>query len=182
MIRHLSILLATSTLAVGVTPTLAETSESSELNFVCEINNGVPTTTARATDSDRALDIFHWKQEELPSDSANARLLCDSVATKLEDYSSQGHDLSQINFKSDEQGGLPAICATGVDDMCTVLFTLAPTDRPIDTANEVLTSILNKDLQAEQLKTESNDRGVQSFSYKVSLLDLLGIGSLKFSR
>lgn len=63
-----------------------------------------------------------------------------------------------------------------------MLFTLAPTDRPIDKANEVLTAILDKNLQTERLNTESNDRGVQSFSYKVSLLDLLGIGGLKFSR
>lgn len=103
-VRHLSILLATSTLATGVTPALAETSQSSELNFICQINNGVPTTMARATDSDRTLEIFHWKQEDLPPDSANALQLCDRVSAKLEDYSNQGHDLSAINFKSDEQG------------------------------------------------------------------------------
>jgi hypothetical protein len=180
-VKYQSILLAASGLAVGMTPALAETSQSS-LSFACQMNNGVPTTVARATDNDRTLDIFYWKQEALPN-SVSADKLCDRVSAKLEDFSNQrGHDIAAINFETSDPGGLPAICATGADDMCTVLFTLSPTEEPIVTANEVLTAILNKNLQAEELKSTSSVRGVQSFSYKVSLLDLLGISSLKFFR
>lgn len=171
-IKHLSTLLVTSTLAFGVTPAIAESSQPSSLSFSCQTEDGVPTTIARASDSDVLVPVFHWKNEALPQ-PADARQLCDSVSAKLEDYSAQGYDLSAIGFRSDEQAGLPAICAVGEDKTCNlVLFTLAPAEKPVDAANEVLTAILDKNLQTNQIK--SNDRGVQSISYQVNFWSLLG--------
>ncbi len=173
-IKHLSVLLASGFLTLGASPTMAESSESNELSFSCQVNQGIPTTMAQQTDGKTSVPVFHWKNDVLPS-SANAEQLCNSVSAKLEDYSAQGYDLSSLSFGASEEAGLPAICAnTSESRGCSkVLFTLAPAEKPEIVADEVLTAILDKNLQQKPVKF--NDRGVQSTSYQVNLLSLLGL-------
>lgn len=179
-IKYIGLLLTTSVLTLGTNPSWAETSSESRLNFNCQVNEGIPTTVARQANSEVSVPVFHWKSEALP-DSSDAKQLCDRVAAKLEDYSAQGYDLSNIGFGSAEQVGLPAICATGgVDGDCSlVLFTLAPAEQPVDVANDVLSAILDKRLQSNKRVSKDGKRGVQSYSYEVNFLTLLGLKFIK---
>lgn len=172
--KYISACLATGLLALGASSSWAESSSVSELNFACQDNQGIPTTVAQKSSGESILPVFHWKSEALPT-SMNPQQLCDRVSAKLEDYSAQGYDLSTVGFSSAEQAGLPAICATSKDngDCSLVLFTLAPTDNPVNRANEVLNAILDKNLQTN--KHVSSDRGVQSFSYRVNFWDMLDL-------
>ena len=174
--KYISACLATGLLALGASPSWAESSSASKLSFSCQDNQGIPTTVAHKSSEESALPVFHWKTEALPT-SMDAQQLCDRVSAKLEDYSAQGYDLS--GFSSAEQAGLPAICATdGKNDQCSlVLFTLAPADNPVNMAHGVLSTILDKSLQANKLV--SSDRGVQSFSYQVNFWDMFGLKLIK---
>ncbi len=170
-IKHLPVLLATSTLAVVATPAFAESSQSADLSFACQ-NGDVPTTVAQIGDGSAPRPVFNWKSEVLPP-SADAEQLCNSVAAKLEDYSAQGYDLSSIDFNGLEHGGLPVICASEQPKGCDkVLFTLTPEENSVEATERVLTAILDKSLQGE--KIQSNDRGVQSISYQVDFWSLFG--------
>ena len=176
--KYISACLATGLLALGASSSWAESSSVSKPNFSCQVNEGIPTTVAHKSSGESVLPVFHWKTEALPT-SMDAQQLCDRVSAKLEDYSTQDYDLSNVGFSSAEQAGLPAICATGKDngDCSLVLFTLAPADNPVNRANEVLTAILDKSLQTNKLV--SSDRGVQSFSYQVNFWDMLGLKLIK---
>jgi hypothetical protein len=169
--------LVTSLLSLAASSVSAESSQSPEMSFSCQLKEGVPTTVAQETDGNKSVSVFHWKEEVLPH-SADAKQLCDRVSAKLEDYAAQGYDLSTIGFTSSEMAGLPSICAAGENGDCSlVLFTLSPTEKPIDAANKVLTAILDKDLQGNQL-TPKNTRGVQSITYQVNIWSLLGFQKL----
>lgn len=172
--KYISACLATGLLSLGASSSWAESSSVAKLNFSCQNNQGIPTTVAQKSGSETVVPVFHWKNEALPT-SMDAKQLCDRVSAKLEDYSAQDYDLSTLGFSSAEQAGLPAICATGKDngDCSLVLFTLAPTDNPVNSANEVLDAILDRSLQSN--KHVSSDRGVQSISYQVNLWDILGL-------
>jgi hypothetical protein len=173
--KHFSVLLASSLLALGTYPAMAESSESTpKFSFSCQVSQGIPTTMAQQTNGKASVPVFHWKNEVLPS-SANAEQLCNSVSAKLEDYSAQGYDFSSLTFGASEEAGLPAICAntSGSRSCSKVLFTLAPAEKPEIVADELLTAILDKNLQQKPLKF--NDRGVQSTSYQVDFWSLLGL-------
>ena len=147
-IKHLSVLLATSALAVVGTPAFAESTQSPDLNFACQ-NGDIPTTVAQTAEGSVSIPVFHWKSEVLPS-YANAQQLCNSVAAKLEDYSAQGYDLSSIDFNGVEQAGLPVICASEQPKGCDkVLFTLKPEKNSVKATERVLTAILDKSFQGE---------------------------------
>lgn len=177
-IKYLSALLVSSVLSFSATAAFAESSQPLEMNFSCQVKEGIPTTVAQKVHGNKSVSVFHWKSEALP-DSADAQQLCDRVSAKLEDYSAQGYDLSTIGFTSSEMAGLPSICAAGEDGDCSVvLFTLSPAEKPIDAANDVLTAILNKDLQGNQVKPRNNIRGVQSITYQVNIWSLLGFQKL----
>jgi hypothetical protein len=176
-IKHLSVLLVTSLLSLAASSVSAESSQSPEMSFSCQLKEGVPTTVAQETDGNKSVSVFHWKEEALPH-SVDAKQLCERVSAKLEDYAAQGYDLSTLGFTSSEMAGLPSICAAGESGDCSVvLFTLSPTEKPIDAANKVLTAILDKDLQGNQLALAST-RGVQSITYQVNIWSLLGFQKL----
>ena len=175
-IKYLSALLATGAMALA-TPAIANSPNEPSLNFSCQINEGIPTTVAKSTESEVELPIFHWKQEALAyKTEASPDQLCNMVSEKLENYSTQGYDLSNINFVGTEQGGLPVICANaGQTDCSKILLTLHPTSEsePANVARDVVDSILDKNLQLK--KSEYKTRGVQSISYQVDVWSLLGL-------
>lgn len=159
-------------------PLHANSSEEPQLNFSCQVTEGVPTTVAMNTETDAQLPIFHWKKEALETKSNDSpEELCNMVADKLENYSAQGYDLSQINFVGTVvQDELPAICANAAESGCgKVLLTLSPNKdvAPATVASDVVGLILDKNLNPQ--KTESRERGVQSISYRVDFWSLLGL-------
>lgn len=174
--KCLSALLATGTIAL-TTPVLANSPDEPNLNFSCQVTEGVPTTVAKSSKSDIQLPIFHWKQEALTFKSSDSpEQLCQMVSEKLENYSAEGYDLSSINFVGTEQGGLPVICANaGETDCSKILVSLHPTSesQAATVAKDVVNSILDKNLQRN--KFESRARGVQSISYQVDFWSLLGL-------
>jgi len=179
-VKHLSALIVTGTIALGATPAIADSSDAPQFDFSCKMSEGVPTTVAQHVGSDITKPVFHWKQDALQyKSSSTPKELCNNVTAKLQDYSAQGYDLSEISFIGTEQTGLPAVCATTVGNKCSkVLFTLNASEQAAIDANNVVTAILNPQLQGE--KTVTNDRGVQSTSYQVNFWQLLGLGPNKF--
>ncbi len=183
-VKHLSALIVTGTIALGAAPAIADSSDTPQFNFSCKMSEGIPTTFAQPVGKDISKPVFHWKQDALQyKSSSTPQELCDNVTAKLEDYSAQGYDLSEISFVGTKAvDNMPAICATsGQSKNCSkLLFTLSPTATPSAevVAAEVVTAILNPQLQGE--KTVYRDRGVQSTSYQVNFWQLLGLGPNKF--
>ncbi len=179
-IKHLSALLASSTLVLAATtPAFAESSQAPDLRFACQTGD-IPTTVAQTVDGSVSQPVFHWNSDDL-SNSADAEEyaeeLCNQVAAKLQEYSAQGYNLSNIRFNGLDQGGLPAICVAGQPQECDkLLFTLTPTERPADEADRVLAAILDKSLQGGRV--QSRDRGIMSTSYQVDFWSLFGFPKL----
>ena len=179
--KRLSAILAVGTMTVA-TSTVANSAETPQLNFTCEVSQGVPTTVAQYAGDDTKLSIFHWKEEVVASKSSSSpQQLCNMVSEKLENYSAQGYDLSKLSFVGTAQGGLPVICANtaGVPECSKVLLTLAPAEQADIVADEVVSGIIDKDLPHQKEIVGSNDRGVQSFAYQVDFWSLLGL-NLKY--
>ena len=175
-LKSLSPICAGVVIAMGATSALAESSISSNRIIFCENSHGMLTTMARTVEGEN-LPIFHWQTESLPK-SSNLQQLCNNVSTKLDNYVTQGSVLS--SFGSYEQVGLPTICAEAQSAQCSlVLFTLPPTDNPINQSNKVLENIL--DDKFKQDKQVSNVRGIQSIHYRASVFGLL-IRGLKLSK
>lgn len=149
---------------------------SSEKTFFCQTNNKISSTLAKTSDGE-ILPIFNWKQEALPSET-DLQQTCNDVSQKLENYFVSHGDLSSLTFKPTQLENLPVICLAGENNECNfLLLALGPNEKPLNTANELLESILNPQLQAN--KKMSYERGVQSIYYSVDLWQLLG---LKFSK
>ena len=178
--RHISTLLVTGAISLAASPAIADSSDAPQFNFACQMNDGVPTTVAQDVESGATEPIFNWKKEVLANKtSSTPQELCDNVTAKLEGYSTEGYDLSQISFVGTNiaDSGLPAICATsaGGRDCKKVLFTLnssSTIDAP-NIAQDVVTALLNPALQDN--KVVFNDRGVQSTSYKVNFWELFNL-------
>jgi Circadian oscillating protein COP23 len=174
-IKHLSALLASGALVVATSPAFAESSQSPNLSFACQMGD-VPTTVAQTADGSVSQPVFHWKSDVL-SPSTDTEQLCNQVAAKLQEYSAQGYNLDSISFNGLDRAGLPAICVSGQPRECDkLLFTLTPTARPDIEADRVLASILDKSLQGERM--QSRDRGIMSTSYQVDFWSLLGFPKL----
>ena len=179
--KYLSAFLATGLMAL-TTPAMAISSEEPQLNFSCQLIEGVPTTVAQFEITEAQLPIFYWKQEVLASRSVDSpEQLCNIVSEKLSNYSADGYDLSKINFVGTEQNGMPVICANLGGTGCSkILLTLSKTQEPATVASNVVDSILAQNLQPK--KTQYKTRGVQSISYQVDFWSLLGLGlKSKFS-
>ncbi|MFA9202270.1 MAG: COP23 domain-containing protein, partial [Candidatus Nanopelagicaceae bacterium] len=159
-------------------PSMASTSDSPKLSFSCQTIKGVPATVAKSAESENQITIFQWKQEALANRTSDSpEELCHDVAQKLEDYAVD-YDLSNVNFIGTTTtlgDDVPTICANvGRAECGKVLFTLdKTTDKASTVAGNVVDSILAKDLQPE--KTTLTTRGVQSISYEVNFLSLLGL-------
>lgn len=174
----LSVLLATGAIAL-TTPAMANSPDDAQLRFSCQVSEGIPTTVAEFKGSDARLPVFHWKPAAVANRTDDTpQQLCNVVSDELEDYSAQGYDLSKINFIGTEQGGLPVICANAGGTSCSkILLTLNKTEKPELVASSIVDSILDENLQSK--KSEYRNRGVQSISYQVDFLSLLGL-QLKF--
>lgn len=168
-------------MALGTSPAIANSPDVPELKFSCQVRDGVPMTVAQTVGSDAKLPIFHWKEAALAYKTDDTpQQLCNDVTAKLEDYSAQGYDLSNISFIGTEQTGIPVICASatsGTSECSKMLLTLRPSEQPAMVADEVVTAILDQSLQKN--KVQHRDRGVQSTSYQVDFWSLLGL-NLKF--
>lgn len=177
--KCLPAILVTGAMSLGTAPAIAESSNAPELNFSCQVVDGVPTTLAQPKGSEATIPVFHWKQEALaPHSYDTPQQLCDRATAKLEDYSAQGYDLSEISFIGAEPNDLPnipSICAsTNGGDCSKVLLTLSSSDRADVVAKDVVDAIIAKDLK--QFKQEGfNDRGLQSTSYQVNFWSLFGL-------
>jgi hypothetical protein len=172
--RYLSSLLTTAALALGMTLVVEVPAVASDPIFSCQLNEGSLTTVA-TTNNGIWQPVFHWNREQVTT-LANPQQLCDSVSQKLNNYLTEGHDLSSVTFKAQEHLGLPAICVAEQHKQCSLLlFTLEPSPRPHLFANTTLASILDQDLQTSPIK--SQDRGVQSTAYQVNFWQLLGFGN-----
>lgn len=178
--KYLSAIVVTGAITIGAVPVFAESSSALKLNFSCQVVDGVPTTLAQASGNKVTMPVFHWKQEALaPHSYDTPQQLCDHATAKLEDYSAQGYDLSEISFIGAAQSGLPSICASTKNGDCSkVLLTLSSTEKPDVVAKDIVDAIIAKNLK--QFKQEGfNDRGLQSTSYQVNFWSLLGLKFLK---
>lgn len=175
--KYVSLLLAVGTMAIA-SPAMANTSDSPQLSFSCKTIEGIPATVAQSAASESQITIFQWKQEALANRTSDSpEQLCQDVALKLQDYA-VNYDLSNVNFIGTTTAlgdDVPTICANvGGAECGKVLFTLdKTTDKASIVAGNVVDSILAKNLQPE--KTTLTTRGVQSISYEVNFLSLLGI-------
>ena len=179
--KYISSLATLGVMAIATTSAMAESGVSNSVNFVCIKENGTSVTVSQSNGESKP--VFHWQGNLLASSGANATELCNDVAIRLNEYVAANYRAESDNsaqnfnfsFRADEQLGLPTICAT--NDSTTgceaVLFTLSPTDNPVKTASNLLTEILDKDLQSNKVSSQSSERGVQSISYSISILDLI---------
>lgn len=168
-------------LGISATTTLAmilisgKSAVASDPIFHCQSNQETPTTIAK-TSSGANQPVFHWKLDAA-NISASPKELCNSVTQKLNNYISEGNDLSSLTFKAsmvfnENEEAMPAVCVEGENEPCKLpLFTLKSSDNP-KIAHNALDSILDPALQTTPVK--SGDRGFQSTSYKVNFWDLLG--------
>lgn len=141
---------------------------SSDQTIYCQSNDGTPTTRAKRVDGED-LTIFHWRNEALP-EYLNPQQLCEEVSQKLQDYATEGNQLS--SFKTHNLDGIPLICAEENIGSCSlVLFSLNASNNQAD-SNILLGQILDENLQAEEIV--SIERGVQFYGYKVNFWSLLG--------
>ena len=166
--KYVSSLLATSVLAITAVPAWGEAELPLDLSFSCQVKNGVPVTVVQGQGNQQP--IFHWNNNNLP-ESIDSEFACNKVAQRLDYHAATGYDMTNLSFIGSQQGGLPAICATKDSRDCSVLLlTLAPTEKPQESARLLLSSIIDKDLSAN--KVELTDRGLQSTVYPVSFLEL----------
>ena len=164
---------ATSAIALANTSVRGESNLSSKKTFFCQTNNNTPTTLAKTNDG-QIVPIFHWKPEALPPQT-NLQQTCDLVSEKLDNYLVSEEELATVSFKSAKLENIPAICLAGENKNCNlVLLTLLPVEEPIETANGLLESILDPQLQAN--KAAHNDRSIQSTAYPIDFWQLLGLG------
>ena len=170
--KYLSSLLATMAIAFLATPVYGESNVPSEPTFFCQTSNNQPTTLAK-TKNGEVLPVFHWNKAALPA-NINLQQTCDRVSEKLENYLVANQNISAVSFKGVKLDNIPVICLAGVKNDCQlVLLTLAPAEKPVSTANEVLESILDPKLQANRVV--SQERGLQSTAYPISFWQLLGL-------
>ncbi len=165
--------LFTTTAMFLATPAIANPPDHPQLNFSCQVTEGVPTTIAQFVGSEVQLPIFHWKPEVLTMNLPDTpEQLCNLVAKKLEDYSAQGYDLSRINFIGTQQNNLPILCANVGGSNCSkVLLTLRPVEQPALVADNLVNTILDENLRLK--KSEYRSTEVQSISYQVDFWSLL---------
>ncbi len=177
-IKHLSLIPLLTAIAVilGATPAHGESSLSATKTFICQTEGNTPMTIAK-TGNGEPQSIFHWKSEVFPGET-NLEQLCNSVSQQLENHLTSEGKLSPIGFKATNLENLPTICLTGTNNECQkVLLTLPPVETPVLTANLVLDSILDPQLQEN--KIAASDRGVQSYYYQVDIWSLLGLKFFK---
>ncbi|GAB4527385.1 MAG: hypothetical protein Tsb0014_08100 [Pleurocapsa sp.] len=177
-IKYLSLIPSLTAIAIvlGTTPAGGESPLSSEKTFTCQTEADTPVTLAKTSNGEMQ-PIFHWNSSALPDD-ADGKQLCQDVSQQLDNYFTSEHDFSFIGFKGTSLENLPTVCLTGQENECQlVLFTLSPSEKPVQVANLALDSILDPQLQSD--KIAYRDRGVQSYYYRVNFWSLLGLKFIK---
>ena len=155
-------------IAFSITPAMAASTNNSNKTIYCQSDSEIPTTVARKADGEE-LTIFHWRNEVIP-ENLNPQQLCAEVSQKLQDYATEGYQLS--SFKTHDLDGIPLICAEENTGYCSlVLFTLNASNSQAD-SNLLLGEILDDNLKEEEII--SIERGVQFYGYKVNFWNLLG--------
>jgi hypothetical protein len=160
MKRYLAPLLATGALFANITPTWGQERVPSKVNFVCQEQQGVPTTIAKNIDG-QLQPIFHWKSDALYP-GADSLKICDGVSKKLNEYFAQGNDPYAFRLIPDEQAGLSAICITksfrDCDFAVLLIFYISP--NPLQKANTTLIAIIDNKFRQSWV----GDRGHRSVS------------------
>ena len=155
-------------IAFVATPALTTSANDHNQTIYCQSDNETPTTIAKRANGEE-LTIFHWENETLP-EYLNPHQLCEEVSQKLQNYATEGNQLS--SFKTHDLDGIPLICAEeNTGDCSLVLFTLNATNNQAD-SNLLLGEILDDNLKHEEIV--SIERGVQYYGYKVNFWNLLG--------
>ena len=151
---------------------------ASESIFDCQLDRDMPTTIAK-TKKGGVQPVFHWDKLEQKTNLVNSEQLCNSVTQKLNNYLSEGNDLSSLTFNAaavfddDDSTVLPAVCIAGEEELCKLpLFTLKSSDEPEVAASKALNSILDRNLQISPVASPT--RGLQSTAYKVNFWQLFG--------
>ncbi len=178
-LKYISSLATLGVMAIAASSVMAESDVSNSGKFACINENGASVTVSQIHGESKP--VFHWQGNLLESSGVNATELCNDVAIRLNEYVAANYTADNANsaqtlsFRADQQLGLPTICATDnpTGSCQAILFTLSPTDKPVQTANNLLTEILDKDLQSNKIGSQSSERGVQSISYSISILDLI---------
>ena len=178
-LKYISSLATLGVMVTAAAPAIAESGVSHSSNFACISENGTSVTVSQANGDPKP--IFHWQGTVLESLDADATELCNDAAMRLNEYVAEKYAVETdssaqiLSFRADQQLGLPTICATNDPEAgCeAVLFTLSPTEKPVQTANDLLTDILDKSLQGNKLNSQSSERGVQSISYSITIMDLI---------
>ncbi|MGD1922312.1 MAG: COP23 domain-containing protein [Pleurocapsa sp.] len=178
--QYLLSLSTSATLALGMIFIGGKSAVASDAAFHCQSDQETPATVAK-TSNGAEQPIFHWNLDK-DTVSNPAKELCNSVTQKLNNYMSEGNDLSSLTFQVSRVfpedpaiSSLPAICVADENGACGLsLFTLEPSVSP-KLASAALDSILDPALQSTKVEPKSVDRGFQSTSYEVNFWDLLGI-------
>ncbi|MGK7894975.1 MAG: COP23 domain-containing protein [Xenococcus sp. (in: cyanobacteria)] len=166
--KYLSLIFASIVITFAPNQVLNASTNDSNSTFHCKTEGETLTTIAKKADGSE-LTIFHWKDEVLPQ-ALNSQDICQEVSQKLQVYSTEGDRVS--SFKTYDMGGVPAICAEEQVGVCSlVLLTLDANFTQVD-SNSILQGILDDSLKGEEITF--NERGIQSYGYKVSFWDLLG--------
>ncbi len=168
--KYLIPLLTSSALAFSISPVWGQSNTTSEITFTCEGDGDIPITVAKNSQG-KTQPIFHWKPEALPA-STDIQKFCSSVAEKLNGYAAEGYNLSMFDLVPSEQAGLPVICITQKKyyDCDKVLFTLFPTERPLETVEKTLEENLDPTILNNQNRM-SYERYVPP-GYEVNLVQL----------
>jgi hypothetical protein len=158
--KNLIAILASSALALSISPVFGKSNTPSQVTFTCEDNQGIPITVAKNNEG-KTQPIFHWKQEAFKGSTIPTPKLCDRIAKKFNRLSAQSPDLSLFEIKPSEQAGVPAICLSDRAVSCnSVLFTLDRTaEEPFKTADRVLNAILDTEI-LENHSPQLNNRCV----------------------
>jgi hypothetical protein len=164
MNKYSASLLAVTTFFSTIAPAWGQEPVASKVTFICQEQQGVPTTIAKNIDGELQ-PIFHWKSDALYP-NADLQKLCDSVSTRLNEHFAQGNDSYSFRLIPGEQAGLPAICITkNFSDCDRPLFTMFPVEYPFQKAEETLNAIIDNKFRQNWV----GNRGHRSVSFAFAL-------------
>lgn len=146
MNQYLVLLLAITTFLTTIAPTWGQERVDSKVTFVCQEQQGVPTTIAKNIDG-QLQPLFHWKNEVFAPD-VNLQKTCADVSTKLNEYFERGKDPHLFKLVIADEWETYIVCIKEDSNTCSrFLFPLFdPTDRKVDNAidyKEALTKFNN---------------------------------------
>ncbi|MDJ0590483.1 MAG: COP23 domain-containing protein [Pleurocapsa sp. MO_226.B13] len=140
--------------------------------FACEENNGILITVARNSEG-KTQTLFHWKEEALNNIEQSSTELCHHTSNKLNEFSTDGHDMSTFDLIAENFGATSAIyVTTGIirNECSKVLFTIK---EQFTMAQNTLHTILNPEIiKLTKEKTRKNERLFVYTGDRVDFLEL----------